>query len=42
MLERAALVLAAPNEATARTGGALRYRARVDDGIEALVAAASV
>jgi predicted nucleic acid-binding protein len=39
VLERAASVLSAPGEATARRAGRLRYRARTDDGIDALVAA---
>jgi hypothetical protein len=34
--------LPVPNEATARLAGALRYRAKSDDGIDALVAAAAV
>jgi hypothetical protein len=42
ILQRAADVLEAPNEATARRAGRLRYRARADDGIDALVAAAAV
>jgi predicted nucleic acid-binding protein len=42
VLERSALVLAAPNEATARRAGALRHQARSDDGIDALVAAAAI
>lgn len=42
VLERAAGVLVAPTEATARKAGALRHRARHDDGIDALVAAAAV
>lgn len=42
VLERSALVLAAPNEATARRAGALRHRARSDDGVDALVAAAAI
>ena len=37
----AAPVLAAPDEATARLAGKLRYRAKTDDGIDALVAAAA-
>jgi len=41
-LERAAPVLSAPDEATARRAGRLRYRAGCDDGIDALVAAAAV
>ena len=42
ILQRAADVLEAPNEATARRAGRLRYRARAYDGIDALVAAAAV
>ncbi|HEY5241186.1 MAG TPA: hypothetical protein VIJ22_06970 [Polyangiaceae bacterium] len=42
VLERAASVLQAPDEATARRAGRLRYLARSDDGIDALVAAAAV
>ncbi len=42
MLERAAAVIRAPDEATARAAGRLRYRARTDDGIDALVAAAAL
>ena len=42
VLERAASVLQAPDEATARRAGRLRHRARTDDGIDALVAAAAV
>ena len=42
VLERAAKVLQAPDEATARRAGQLRYRAKTDDGIDALVAAAAV
>jgi predicted nucleic acid-binding protein len=42
VLERAATVLRAPDEATARRAGRLRYLARADDGIDALVAAAAV
>ena len=42
VLERAATVLQAPDEATARRAGRLRYRAKTDDGIDALVAAAAV
>ncbi len=42
VLERAAAVLQAPDEATARRAGRLRYLAKTDDGIDALVAAAAV
>jgi hypothetical protein len=42
ILERAAGVLQAPDEATARRAGLLRHIARSDDGIDALVAAAAV
>lgn len=42
ILDRIAKVLEAPDEATARCGGKLRYRARLDDGIDALVAAAAI
>jgi predicted nucleic acid-binding protein len=42
LLQRAAPVLRAPDEATARCAGRLRYRARTDDGINALVAATAV
>lgn len=42
VLQRAAGVLEAPNEATARRAGHLRFIARLDDGIDALVAAAAV
>jgi predicted nucleic acid-binding protein len=42
VLERAARVLDAPDEATARRAGRLRYRAKSDDGIDALVAAVAV
>ena len=42
VLERAATVLQAPNEAIARRAGQLRYLAKTDDGIDALVAAAAV
>ncbi len=41
-LERAGAVLRAPDEATARSAGRLRFRARSDDGVDALVAAAAV
>ncbi|MBI4704581.1 MAG: PIN domain-containing protein [Deltaproteobacteria bacterium] len=39
---RAGGVLVAPDEGTARRAGALRFRARTDDGIDALVAAAAL
>jgi hypothetical protein len=42
VLERVATVLQAPDEATARRAGRLRYLAKTDDGIDALVAAAAV
>lgn len=42
VLERAADVLEPPDEATARRAGRLRFLARSDDGIDALVAAAAV
>ena len=42
ILERAAGVLAAPGEETARRAGKLRFQAGSDDGIDALVAAAAV
>jgi predicted nucleic acid-binding protein len=42
VLQQAASVIVAPDEATARRAGRLRYRARSDDGIDALVAAAAV
>lgn len=41
VLARAAAGLLAPDEATARLAGRMRRRARVDDGIDALVAAAA-
>jgi predicted nucleic acid-binding protein len=39
VLGRYASALVSPGEATARLAGALRFRARSDDGIDALVAA---
>lgn len=42
ILERAAAVLQAPDELTARRAGRLRFLASSDDGIDALVAAAAV
>jgi hypothetical protein len=42
VLERAAMVLQAPDEAIARRAGRLRHVAKTDDGIDALVAAAAV
>jgi hypothetical protein len=42
VLERADSVLRAPDETTARHAGRLRYLAKTDDGIDALVAAAAV
>ena len=41
-LARAEAVIIAPNEATARRAGRLRFLARSDDGIDALVAAEAV
>jgi len=42
VLRALAGILRAPDEATARRAGQLRYRAQSDDGIDALVAAAAV
>lgn len=42
VLQRAARVLQSPDEPTARRAGGLRFLARSDDGIDALVAAAAV
>lgn len=42
VLERAMAVLVAPDETTARRAGKLRFLARSDDGIDALVAAVAV
>jgi predicted nucleic acid-binding protein len=42
VLQHAASVMVAPDETTARRAGRLRYRARADDGIDALIAAAAV
>lgn len=42
VLARAAAGLDAPDETMARLAGRLRYQARSDDGIDALVAAAAV
>jgi hypothetical protein len=42
VLERAAAVLEAPDETTARRAGRLRHAAKSDDGIDALVAASAV
>jgi hypothetical protein len=42
VLDRAATALQAPDETTARLAGRLRYLAKSDDGIDALVAAAAV
>src|SRR3954471_2819490 len=39
ILQRSGGALRAPDEITARRAGALRYAARTDDGIDALVAA---
>lgn len=42
VLGRAAAALEAPDEMTARLAGRLRFRARSEDGIDALVAAAAI
>lgn len=42
VLERAAAVLQAPDEVVARRAGGMRFLAKSDDGIDALVAAAAV
>ena len=42
VLQRAATVIQAPDESTARRAGRLRYLAKTDDGIDALVAAAAL
>lgn len=42
VLERMGARISAPDEKTARRAGALRYRAKTDDGIDALVAAVAV
>lgn len=42
VLQRAANVLQAPDESTARRAGRLRFLAKSDDGIDALVASAAV
>ena len=42
VLHQESSVMVAPDEATARRAGRLRFRARTDDGIDALVAAAAV
>jgi predicted nucleic acid-binding protein len=42
VLERAAAVLEAPDEITARRAGRLRHAAKSDDGIDALVAASAL
>lgn len=42
VLKRADAILPAPDEATARRAGRLRFEARHDDGIDALVAACAV
>ncbi len=42
VLSRAGSGLSRPDEVTARRAGALRFRARTDDGIDALVASAAV
>lgn len=41
LTSRGSAALAAPDEATARRAGQLRYRTGTDDGIDALVAAAA-
>ena len=42
VLARVGGSLVSPDETTARLAGALRHRARLDDGIDALVAAAAI
>ena len=42
VLQHETSVMVAPDEATARRAGRLRFRARTDDGVDALVAAAAV
>ena len=42
VLQRAAHVLEPPDESTSRRAGRLRFLARSDDGIDALIAAAAV
>jgi predicted nucleic acid-binding protein len=42
VLQRAAAVLEAPDEVIARRAGRLRFAAKSDDGVDALVAAAAV
>jgi hypothetical protein len=42
ILSRDEAVIVAPGEATARRAGLLRFKARSDDGIDALVAAESI
>ena len=42
ILERAGSVIQAPDETIARRAGRMRYRAKTDDGVDALVAAAAV
>jgi hypothetical protein len=42
VLQRAASVLVPPGEETARCAGRLRFKARTDDGVDALVAAEAV
>jgi hypothetical protein len=42
VLARAGTGLSRPDETTARRAGTLRFRARTDDGVDALVAAAAI
>ena len=42
ILDRSAAAIVPPDEATARRAGALRFAAGLDDGVDALVAAAAV
>lgn len=42
VLARAGAGLSRPDEMTARRAGALRFRARSDDGVDALIAAAAI
>jgi predicted nucleic acid-binding protein len=41
-LDKAGAIIPAPDEATARRAGELRFRAHTDDGIDALVAAVAL